>query len=69
MKKLIIIISSAIILFIGIILFVINFLMSDDGVLNNFEFTNVTNTGLNYYVYYNPVKDAKNYEITVYDSL
>ncbi len=69
MKKLIIIISSVIILFIGIILFVINFLMSDDGVLNNFEFTNVTNTGLNYYVYYNPVKDAKNYEITVYDSL
>ena len=36
--------------------------------MTNFNFISITNTGLDYYVYFEKVKAAKNYDVLVYDS-
>ncbi len=62
MKKSIIFICSIIFIFIAVTVLVLNFTIKD-----NFKFTNVTNIGLNYYLYFNKVKNASRYEIVTYD--
>lgn len=68
MKKIIITISSLIILFISLTFIIAYFILNNGSFLTNFEFTSVTNTGLNFYVYFDKVKAAKNYDVIVYNS-
>ena len=44
------------------------FILNNGSFLTKFEFKSVSNTGLNFYVYFDKVKAADNYEILVYDS-
>ena len=44
------------------------FILNNGSFLTNFEFVSVTNTGLNYYVYFDKVKVATNYDVIVYNS-
>ena len=44
------------------------FVTNNENFLTNFKFINVTNTGLNYYIYYEKVPTSKNYEIIVYNN-
>ena len=44
------------------------YLLNSGAFLTNFNFISITNTGLDYYVYFEKVKAAKNYDVLVYDS-
>lgn len=68
MKKIIGTILSLIILFIIMTFIIAYFILNNGSFLTNFEFVSVTNTGLNYYVYFDKVKVATNYDVIVYNS-
>lgn len=68
MKKIITGVISIIILFIVVTFIIAYFILNNGSFLTNFEFKSVTNTGLNFYVYFEKSKAAKNYDILVYDS-
>lgn len=68
MKKIITGVISIIILFIISTFIIAYFILNNGSFLTNFEFKSVTNTGLNFYVYFEKSKAAKNYDILVYDS-
>lgn len=68
MKKIITGVISIIILFIIATFIIAYFILNNGSFLTNFEFKSVTNTGLNFYVYFEKSKAAKNYDILVYDS-
>lgn len=68
MKKIIVSLIGIITLFI-ISTFIIAFFISNNGTfLTNFKFKNVTNVGLNFYLYYDKVPTATNYDIIVYNN-
>lgn len=68
MKKIIGTIISIVILFIITTFIIAFFILNNGSFLTNFEFKNVSNIGLNFYVYFEKVKAANNYDIIVYDS-
>lgn len=68
MKKIITGVISIITLFIIATFIIAYFILNNGSFLTNFEFKSVTNTGLNFYVYFEKSKAAKNYDILVYDS-
>ena len=68
MKKLIYTIIGLVILFV-IVTFVVAYVTINNGsFLNSFNFKSVTNTGLDFYVYFDEVKAAEYYNIIVYDN-
>jgi len=67
-KKIIGVITAIIVLFISLTFVIAYFILNNGSFLTNFEFKSVTNTGLNYYVYFDKVKIATNYDVLVYDS-
>lgn len=68
MKKIIGMIIGIIMLFISATFVIAYFILNNGSFLTNFDFKSVTNTGLNFYVYFEKVKAADNYDILVYDS-
>lgn len=68
MKKIIVTIISLIIFFIIATFTVAIFIINNGNFLTNFKFINVTNTGTNYYIYYEKSNTATKYEILVYDN-
>ncbi len=68
MKKIISTVIFIIILFIITTIIIAYFISNNGTFLTNFKFKKVTNTGLNFYVYFEKVPAAKNYDILVYDS-
>lgn len=68
MKKIIGTIISIIMLFIVATFVIAYFILNNGSFLTNFDFKSVTNTGLNFYVYFDKVQAAENYDILVYDS-
>ena len=68
MKKIIGLIISIIIIFILSTIIISYFLLNNGTFLTNFKFKNVSNVGLNYYIYFDKVPAAKNYDVIVYDS-
>lgn len=68
MKKIIGLIISIIIIFILSTIVISYFILNNGTFLTNFKFKNVSNVGLNYYIYFDKVPAAKNYDIIVYDS-
>ena len=68
MKRIIGVISSLIILFISLTFIIAYFILNNGSFLTNFEFKSVTNTGLNFYVYFDKVEVAENYDVLVYNS-
>ena len=69
MKKIIGTITGLIILFVLLTFMIAYIILNNGSFLTKFEFTNVTNAGLNYYVYFEKVKAAENYDVIVYDNL
>ena len=67
MKKLITTILGLVILFTILVFTVSYFVLNNGSFLTNFKFKSVTNTGLDYYVYFEKVKVADNYDVIVYD--
>lgn len=67
MKKIITTIIGLIILFIILTFTVSYFVLNNGTFLTNFKFKSITNTGLDFYIYFEKVKAAKNYDIIVYD--
>lgn len=68
MKKIIGLIISIIIIFILSTIIISYFILNNGTFLTNFKFKNVSNVGLNYYIYFDKVPAAKNYDVIVYDS-
>ena len=68
MKKIIITLISIILLFISSTFIIAFFITNNGSFLTNFKFKNVTNVGLNFYVYYDKVKVATKYDVIVYDN-
>lgn len=68
MKKIIGTIIGIIMLFIVATFVIAYFILNNGSFLTNFDFKSVTNTGLNFYVYFDKVPAADNYDILVYDS-
>ena len=68
MKKIIGVIIAIIVLFVSLTFVIAYFILNNGSFLTNFEFKSVSNTGLNYYVYFDEVKIATNYDVLVYDS-
>lgn len=68
MKKIIGTVTSIIILFIILAFIIAYFILNNGSFLTKFDFKNVSNTGLNYYVYFDKVKAAVNYDVIVYDN-
>lgn len=68
MKKIIGLIISIIIIFILSTIIISYFILNNGTFLTNFKFKNVNNVGLNYYIYFDKVPAAKNYDVIVYDS-
>lgn len=68
MKKIIGLIISIIIIFILSTIVISYFILNNGTFLTNFKFKNVSNVGLNYYIYFDKVPAAKNYDVIVYDS-
>lgn len=68
MKKIIGTIIGIIMLFIVATFVIAYFILNNGSFLTKFEFKSVSNTGLNFYVYFDKVKAADNYDILVYDS-
>ena len=69
MKKIIGTITGLIILFVLLTFMIAYIILNNGSFLTKFEFTNVTNAGLNYYVYFEKVIAAENYDVIVYDNL
>ena len=68
MKKIIKLIISICIVFIVLTGIVCFFLLNSGTFLTEFNFISVSNTGLDFYVYFEKVKAAEKYDIIVYDS-
>ena len=68
MKKIICTIFSILVLFIVATFVIAFFILNNGSFLTKFDFKSVTNTGLNFYVYFDKVKAAINYDVIVYDS-
>ena len=68
MKKIIITIIMLIFFFVATTFLIAFFVTNNENFLTNFKFINVTNTGLNYYIYYEKVPASKSYEIIVYNN-
>lgn len=68
MKKIIVTITGIIILFIAFAFIIAYFILNNGTFLTNFEFKSITNTGLNFYVYFDKVRAADNYDVIAYDS-
>lgn len=68
MKKIISSTITIIILFIITTFIIAFFILNNGSFLTNFKFKSITNIGLNYYIYFEKVKAADNYDIIVYDS-
>lgn len=66
MRKIIVAVSSLILIIITIVILIVTFLLKNNG-LSNFKFINVSSAGLNFYIYYEKVNNAVNYEVSVYD--
>jgi len=67
-KKIIVMISSIIALFLGVACLILFFILNNGTFLNNFKFTNVSNLGTKFFVYFEDVKAASNYDVIVYDN-
>lgn len=67
MKKIITTIIGLVILFIILTFTVSYFVLNNGTFLTNFKFKSITNTGLDFYVYFEKVKASENYDIIVYD--
>lgn len=67
MKKIITTIIGLVILFIILTFTVSYFILNNGSFLTNFKFKSITNTGLDFYVYFEDVKASDNYDIIVYD--
>ena len=68
MKRLIYTIIGLVILFISVTFLVAYVTINNGSFLNSFKFKSVTNTGLDFYVYFDEVKVAEYYNIIVYDN-
>jgi len=67
-KKIIYTIIGLIILFISTTFLVAYVTVNNGSFLTNFKFKSITNTGLDFYVYFDEVKAAEYYKIIVYDN-
>ena len=68
MKKIIKIVINVLIVFIVLTGLISYFLLNSGAFLTKFNIISVSNTGLNFYVYFEKVKAATKYDIIVYDS-
>lgn len=68
MKKIIYLIMLIIVVFVGTTLFFSYLILNSGNILHNFDFIKVDNVGSNYYLYFEDVKSAEEYDIIVYDS-
>ncbi len=68
MKKTIKVGLATLILFIILTFCIVMFIFKNNSTLNNFKFISVTNTGLNFYIYFEEVKSANKYDIIIYDN-
>ena len=67
MKKIIVSLIGFIILFIILTFTVSYFVLNNGSFLTNFEFKSVTNTGLDFYIYFEDAKSADNYDVLAYN--
>ena len=68
MKRVIFTILGLIVLFISLTFTVSYVAVNNGSFLTNFKFKSVTNTGLDFYVYFDEVKVAEYYNVFVYDT-
>ena len=68
MKRIIYTIIGIILLFISITFIVAYVTINNGSFLTNFKFKSITNTGLDFYVYFDDVKAAEYYNIIAYDN-
>lgn len=68
MKKIIVTIMTFLIFFVVATFFIAYFISNSGNLLNSFKFKNVSNVGLNYYIYYSKVKTADHYDVIVYNN-
>ena len=68
MKKVIYVIMLVIVVFIVTTLFFSYLILNSGNILHNFDFIKVDNVGATYYLYFEDVKSAEEYDVIVYDS-
>lgn len=68
MKKIIGIVSAITVSFLVVIGLIAFFILNNGSFLTNFKFTNISNVGTEFFVYFEKVKAAINYDVLVYDS-
>lgn len=68
MKKIIYTIFFVIVVFIVVTLFFSYLILNSGNILHNFDFIKVDNVGATYYLYFEDVKSAEEYDVIVYDS-
>jgi len=67
-KKVIYVIMLVIVVFIITTIFFSYLILNSGNILHNFDFIKVDNVGATYYLYFEDVKSAEEYDIVVYDS-
>ena len=67
MKRVITTIVGIVILFVVLVVVVSYFILNNGSFLTNFKFKSITNTGLDFYVYFEKSKAAVNYDVIVYN--
>ena len=68
MKKVIYVIMLVIVVFIITTIFFSYLILNSGNILHNFDFIKVDNVGATYYLYFEDVKSAEEYDVIVYDS-
>ena len=68
MKKIIYTIFFIVVCFILITIFFSYLILNSGNILHNFDFIKVDNVGSNFYLYFEDVKSAEEYDVIVYDS-
>lgn len=67
MKKIIYLIMLIIVVFVGTTLFFSYLILNSGNILHNFDFIKVDNVGSNFYLYFEDVKSAEEYDVIVSD--